>query len=196
MRLSRTQKGLSMIEVLVAVTILSIGLLGTAALQVQSKRANLGSVERTLASMLVNDLFERMRANPGQSAVYLAALNSANNVGVSGDTAPTTCVDSACTPEQLAAWDVWDWEQSLIGASEVSGGVNTGGLVLPLACMTGPAGGGEGLYTMAVNWRGHTEITDGAGADPCNANASGRFDGDEGTGTLRRVVIVSSYLNE
>lgn len=185
-----------MIEVLVAVTILSIGLLGTAALQIQSKRANLGSVERTLASMLVNDMFERMRANPTQFNTYLTELAASQNVGQTGGAEPTTCVDSACTPTQLAQWDVWDWEQLLIGSSEVSGSVNTGGLVLPLACMIGPAGGGEGLYTIAVNWRGHAEFTDGAAADPCNANASGRYDGDQGTGTLRRVVIVSSYLNE
>lgn len=185
-----------MIEVLVAVTILSIGLLGTAALQIQSKRANLGSVERTLASMLVNDMFERMRANPSQFGTYLAELDASQNVGESGGTEPTSCVDNTCTPTQLAQWDVWNWEQSLIGASEVAGGVNTGGLVLPLACLTGPAGGGEGLYTIAINWRGHSEITDGGAADPCNANASGRYDGDEGTGTLRRAVIVSSYLHE
>jgi type IV pilus assembly protein PilV len=200
------QQGLSMIEVLVAVAVLSIGLLGTAALQVQSKRANLGSVERTLASMLVNDMFERMRANPNELNAYLSALNKDQNVGVTSGTEPTGCMrvnstdTNDCTPAQLAAWDVWEWEQRLIGASEVvdSGGtdINTGGLVLPLACMTGPAGGGEGEYVITINWRGHSEFTDGSIADPCGANASGRYNGDAGTGTLRRMVSISSYLND
>lgn len=185
-----------MIEVLVAITILSIGLLGTAALQVQSKRANLGSVERTLASMLVNDMFERMRANPTQFETYLDELDASQDVGESGGTEPTTCIDSACTPTQLATWDVWEWEQSLIGASEVSAGVNTGGLVLPLACMTGPNGGGEGLYTIAINWRGHSEFTDGSLPDPCGVSGLDRYAGDEGNDTLRRAVTVSTYLNE
>lgn len=193
----KKQDGLSMIEVLVAITILSIGLLGTAALQIQSKRANLGSVERALASMLINDMFERMRANPSRFNVYLTELGVAQKVGESAGTEPRRCVDQTCTPTELATWDVWDWEQSLIGASEVASGVNTGGLVLPLACMTGPAGGGEGLYTIAVNWRGHSEFTDSAPSDPCNADASGRYDGAGGaTGTLRRVIEMSSYLDE
>ncbi|HSH42817.1 MAG TPA: type IV pilus modification protein PilV [Arenicellales bacterium] len=196
MRQIHTQQGLSMIEVLVAITILSVGLLGTAALQIQSKRTNLGSVERTFASMLVHDMFERMRANPSQRRVYLAELDKSNYVGQAGGSAPGNCIDNQCTPAQMARWDVWDWEQSLIGAREVSGSANTGGLVLPLACMTGPAGGGEGLYTIAVNWRGRSEIADGGAADPCDADASGRYDGDEGTGTLRRTIVVSSYLND
>lgn len=195
MPFANKQTGLSMIEVLVAIAILSIGLLGTAALQVQSKRANLGSVERTLASMLVNDMFERMRANAGQLEVYLTEMDDSQQVGYSSGTAPANCVDNSCTSEVLATWDVWNWEQALIGATEVSGAANTGGLVLPVACMEGPAGGGEGLYTIYVNWRGHSEFTD-VPDDPCNVDGTGRYDGDEGAGTLRRMVEVSSYFND
>lgn len=188
-----------MIEVLVAVVILSIGLLGTAALQIQSKRANLGSVERTLASMLVNDMFERMRANPSSFNVYLTRLEPGDEVGKGsiGEPSQACTAVEPCDPTQLALRDIWEWEQQLMGASEMSGTTQTGGLVLPLACMTGPAGGGDGEYTIAINWRGHSEFTDGAPTDPCNADASGRYDGDGGaTGTLRRVIEVSSYLNE
>lgn len=192
------QKGLSMIEVLVAITILSIGLLGTAALQIQSKRANLGSVERTLASMLVNDMFERMRANPTEFNTYLTEMDQSQKVGETGGTEPRRCVDQLCDEAQLAAWDVWDWEQSLIGASEVvdSAGtdINTGGLVLPFACMVGPPGGGTGLYRIAINWRGHSEFTDGSLDDPCGVSDLDRYAGEEDNDTLRRVIVVSSYL--
>ncbi len=187
-----------MIEVLVAITILSIGLLGTAALQVQSKRANLGSVERTLASMLVNDMFERMRANPTRFNAYLTRLEPADGIGKGDVSEPSQDCTAAepCDTNQLVRRDIYEWEQQLIGASEVAGTANTGGLVLPLACMTGPPGGGDGTYTIEINWRGHSEITDGTPTDPCNANGSGRYDGDEGTGTLRRFVSISSYLND
>lgn len=197
LRITR-QDGLSMIEVLVTVTILSIGLLGTAALQIQSKRANLGSVERSLASMMIHDMFERMRANPGMYEEYLTQLAASQNVGQGSLSEPGQDCSSLepCTPQQLAQYDVWQWEQLLIGSTEVSGAANTGGLVLPLACMTGPAGGGDGVYSIAINWRGHSEFTDGGLPDPCNANSTGRYDGDEGTGTLRRLVVVDSYLSE
>lgn len=192
------QGGLSMIEVLVAVAILSIGLLGTAALQVQSKRANLGSVERTLASMLIHDMFERMRANPDAYDTYLTQLDASNDIGTGALSSPSpTCTSgSRCDdPAELAEYDAWQWEQLLMGATETSNSVNTGGLVLPVACMTGPAGGGEGLYTITINWRGHAEFTDTLD-DPCGANGTGRYNGDAGTGTLRRMVSVSSYLDE
>lgn len=197
----KRNQGMSLIEVLVALVILSVGLLGTAALQIQSKRANLGSVERTLASMLVNDMFERMRSNPGMYDVYRTELDIGKEVGKAGDGEPApNCASSACTPRQLALHDVWEWEQSLLGASEQTSGlnpVNTGGVVLPLACMTGPAGGASGLYTIAINWRGHAEITSDSTPDPCNISGlgTGRYDGDTGADTLRRVIEVSSYLH-
>lgn len=190
-----------MIEVLVAVAVLSIGLLGTAALQVQSKRASLGSVQRTLASMLVNDLFERMRANPTAFDVYLNEMNPDLDVGESVGTEPTPVCDgpgagNACDPDELAEHDVWEWERLMIGVTEVAGTANTGGLVLPLACMTGPAGGGAGTYTISINWRGHSEFTGAPPLDECGVSADSRYEGEEGTDTLRRVVEVSSYLND
>lgn len=187
-----------MIEVLVALAILSVGLLGTAALQIQSKRANLGAVERTLASMLVNDMFERMRSNPEMFGAYRANLDTAKQVGKTSSTEPSPdCQANACSPAELARHDVWEWEQSLIGASEQASGVNTGGLVLPLACMTGPTDGASGLYTVAINWRGHAAITNSSTPDPCNLSGlgTGRYDGDAGADTLRRVTVVSSYLH-
>jgi len=194
----QASKGVSMIEVLVALAILSVGLLGTAALQIQSKRANLGAVERTLASMLVNDMFERMRSNPGMLDVYRAELDASQQVGKTGGTEPSPdCETNACSPGELAQHDVWEWEQSLLGASEQASGVNTGGLVLPMACMTGPTDGSSGLYAIAINWRGHAEITDANTQDPCNLSGlgTGRYDGDGGADTLRRVIVVSSFLD-
>jgi len=193
-----TSNGISLIEVLVALAILSVGLLGTAALQIQSKRANLGSVERTLASMLVNDMFERMRSNPEMFGAYRARMDASLEVGKSPDAEPTPdCLSNACSPAELARHDVWEWEQFLLGAGEESGGVDTGGLVLPFACMTGPTDGSSGLYTIAVNWRGHAAITDADTPDPCNLSGlgTGRYDGGSGADTLRRVTVMSSYLH-
>lgn len=199
MRFGESQKGLSLLEVLVAVVILSIGLLGTAALQIQSKRSNLGSIERTLASMLVNDMFERMRANPDSYGIYLTELDASKLVGKGGGTAPTPDCKTAsteCAPTQLAQRDVWEWEQLLIGATEVSGTANTGGLVLPRACLTGPAGGGgEGSYTLAIVWRGQSEFTGATSPNNCGLG-SGLYDGDSGADTLRRIIVVNSYLDD
>jgi len=57
------QQGLSLIESLVTLIILSIGLLGVASLQANSLRVNHGSLIRTQAIILTEDIIDRMRAN-------------------------------------------------------------------------------------------------------------------------------------
>jgi type IV pilus assembly protein PilV len=57
-------RGFTLIEVLVSLVVLSIGLLGLAALQLTSLKANHGSSTRTQAVYLAYDIIDRMRANP------------------------------------------------------------------------------------------------------------------------------------
>lgn len=59
----RAQVGATLIEVLVAVVVLSIGLLGLAGLQATSIQANQGAYYRSQASILAADITDRMRAN-------------------------------------------------------------------------------------------------------------------------------------
>jgi type IV pilus assembly protein PilV len=56
-------KGFSLIEVLVAVLVLAIGLLGVAALQINATRANQSAELRSQASMLAYFMLDAMRAN-------------------------------------------------------------------------------------------------------------------------------------
>lgn len=58
-----TIRGFSLVEVLVALAILSFGMLGIAALQITSVRANQGAYLRSQATMIANDLAERMYTN-------------------------------------------------------------------------------------------------------------------------------------
>lgn len=62
------QQGFTLLEVLIALLILSIGLLGLAALQTTSLRANQMASMRTTATQLAYDISDRMRANPGRTA--------------------------------------------------------------------------------------------------------------------------------
>ena len=55
-------------EVLIALLIMSIGLLGLAALQATSLKANHGAYQRTQATFLAYDIMDRMRANRIQAA--------------------------------------------------------------------------------------------------------------------------------
>lgn len=60
---SRCQTGTSLLEVLIAVVILSIGLLGLAGLQVAGLRVNQGAMQRSQATMLAYDVLDRMRSD-------------------------------------------------------------------------------------------------------------------------------------
>ena len=62
------QRGFTLLEVLIALLILSIGLLGLAALQTISLRSNEMASMRTAATHLAYDITDRMRANPGRTA--------------------------------------------------------------------------------------------------------------------------------
>lgn len=79
----RHQRGLSLLEVLVAIVILSLGLLGMAGLQAASLRTSQGSFYRAQAAQYADDMAERMRANLGQARSYGLALADAAPTGTS-----------------------------------------------------------------------------------------------------------------
>ena len=70
-------RGFSLVEVLVAIVVLSIGLLGLAALQVSGLRVGQSSFYRAQAAQLATDMADRMRANFGGARDYDLALNEA-----------------------------------------------------------------------------------------------------------------------
>lgn len=60
---TRPQRGMTLIEILVAIVVLSVGLLGLAGLQLKGMQVNQGSVYRWQAAMLAEDIADRMRAD-------------------------------------------------------------------------------------------------------------------------------------
>ncbi|WP_290652055.1 type IV pilus modification protein PilV, partial [Aquisalimonas sp.] len=57
------QQGYSLLEILIAVLVLSIGLLGLAGLQTTSLQSNQSAAQVSQATFLAQDMFDRMRAN-------------------------------------------------------------------------------------------------------------------------------------
>lgn len=102
--------GFTLIEVLVAIVVLAIGVLGVAALQTKSLSQGQGSLQATQAVALAYDYADRIRANPcgayeGLYEISQTSLpTSAPSKTCYGSTA-TTCTSAA----DLAAWDRYDW---------------------------------------------------------------------------------------
>jgi type IV pilus assembly protein PilV len=107
MKVISRQRGVSLIEVLVAVLIFSVGLVGMAALLLMSTRSNQAAYLRTQVAFLANNMADRMRANP--AGVW------ANDYNVTfPSTASQTCDSTtACTPAQLANHDIQTWNSQL-----------------------------------------------------------------------------------
>lgn len=85
---TRRQRGFSMIEVLIAVLILAIGLLGMAHMQASGMRSTHGAYLRTQATFLTGDILDSMRANvtPARAGSYDVAFGGTGTGGtVEGD---------------------------------------------------------------------------------------------------------------
>lgn len=143
------QQGTSLLEVLMAVVILTFGLLGLAALQGKSHTAQLESYQRGQALALLQDMVSRMESNTGNIASYVT-------------TAPlgTGATDTAeCNSETtLALRDKCEWSKALKGASEVKSGVNKGTMIDGRGCIA--ATGTVREYQISVVWKGMSEGTD------------------------------------
>ncbi|EZQ16028.1 type IV pilus modification protein PilV [Pseudomonas sp. G11-1] len=71
------QRGVSLLEVLVAVLVLAIGVLGAVSLQINALRYNASAAYNTQASFLAYDMLDRMRANADNLSSYTININSA-----------------------------------------------------------------------------------------------------------------------
>ena len=96
---SKKQKGFSLLEVLIALVIMSVGMLGIAGLYMQSLQAGRTSMFRHHAINLASDVADRIRANPRAGAAY--AGGGQNNNCVDQDT--------DCNEADMAANDIFLW---------------------------------------------------------------------------------------
>ena len=113
----RRQRGVSLIEVLVSIFVVSMGVLALAGLLNDSSRLGKASELRATATLLANDLADRMRANPG--AFPSAGASSydlpTTSYAPAAPTAPAKLEANCapCTPAEIAAIDLYEWQQRL-----------------------------------------------------------------------------------
>lgn len=94
--------GFTLIEVLITLVVLSIGLLGVAALQAKSQQFSRNAYMHTQATVLAHDMLERMRANP---AGLNAGFYDLPTVTEQGD-----CFSlKGCSLQEMAQNDMYEW---------------------------------------------------------------------------------------
>ncbi|MFO1259231.1 MAG: type IV pilus modification protein PilV [Gammaproteobacteria bacterium] len=117
----RVPSGFTLLEVLITVVIFSIGLLGLAGLQVKGLTLAQDSLLRTTATLLANDMADRMRANMraaqmGVSSPYNNPTGlEAGNPSCMGKDNVGQPVDTRCTPLEMASHDFYEWHGLLKG---------------------------------------------------------------------------------
>lgn len=103
------QQGFTLLEVMIALVIFSIGLLGLAGLQAEALRYNNGAYQRSQATFLVNDIMDRMRANRD------SAINGNYDIALGTNPPSATCVGTgaSCDAAATTAADLYEWKQAL-----------------------------------------------------------------------------------
>ncbi len=104
---SRLQRGISLIESLVAIVVMALGILGILGVQMRTLTDTQTTVYRAQAIRLIEDLSERMKTNPN-------ALANINNYvsDFSDEPTPGDCSDG-CSHSDQAAYDLALWKQAI-----------------------------------------------------------------------------------
>lgn len=102
---SRLQRGISLIESLVAIVVMALGILGILGVQMRTLADTQTSVRRAQAIHLIEDLGERMTVSPNALAILDSYLTDWNETPAAGD-----CTTSACSQAELAVYDLSEWK--------------------------------------------------------------------------------------
>lgn len=158
----QTQRGVSLIEVLVAILIAALGLLGLAGLQARAMNSEFESYQRGQALVLAVDMSERMRMNRSYSGTFKNVSSASDGTGFVGtDGSGRYALDCASSDHAIQA--LCDWDSLLQGSAEKSGTNNIGAMIGARGCITYDAGSelagipDSGEFTVAVVWQGNSE---------------------------------------
>jgi type IV pilus assembly protein PilV len=143
----RSYKGVSLIEVMIALFVLSIGLLGHSKIQALGVRASVDANLRTQATYLLNEMMERLRANrPAADSEYYASIDYA---AIDCNVAPAkVCSEGiASAAEECTANEVAD-EDSIYWFCGVLDTLPAGSVGVTVDA---------GVYSIQVGWNGLDE---------------------------------------
>lgn len=155
----RKQSGFTLIEVLVSTLVLTVGILGVAAMQMVSFQTNQSAYMRSQAIYLAQDIFDRMRANREgyhDTTVY-DAVDTADTGTIPSD---PNCITSTngCTPTQMAQQDLREWAQNFYNVTGVDDYrprlLNGRGVLARTAA-------GDEEFTVTVSWDDREFDTEG-----------------------------------
>ncbi|MFC1626296.1 type IV pilus modification protein PilV [Pseudomonadota bacterium] len=159
------EAGFTLIELMVAMLILSVGLLALASLQASSLRSTQTAYMRTQAGIAAMEMAERMRVN-------IIGVNANQYMNVSSPpagTAPTSCVTNNCSSTAIATDDIYQWLLSLQNSRDLASAQGTVVCEDSNGADTDVCTNGS-PHAITVMWDGKRSGATGTGCDTGNAS--------------------------
>lgn len=114
--MKNSQQGVGLIEVIVALVILAVAVLGFSAMQLRAVATTTEATNNVYATNIARDLTERLRVN--RKGLQLSEIQSTDNglsVGLRdqvralqpGDELEPDCGEGTCTPQEMAEYDLF-----------------------------------------------------------------------------------------
>lgn len=104
-------KGFGLVEVMVALLVIAVGVMGLMSLQTYTLREAKEAEYYNRANFMAKDMFERMRGNFAGIGSYQVALGSA--VATPTKNCDALAAGATCTAGEMVNWDIYKWCESL-----------------------------------------------------------------------------------
>jgi len=101
------QRGVTLVEAMIALLVISVGLLGIASLQLTAMKQNTSSLHNSQAVWYAYNISDRIRANIGEFDTY-------KNKDTASST-PKDCIGLSCTTTEMVDSDIADWK-TMVGS--------------------------------------------------------------------------------
>ena len=175
------QTGIGLVEVLIALLVFSLGMLGVASLQVVATKSSFEAQQRQEAVLLARDIIARMKSS-GLSFDDIKTKYGSMEFSEALPAPTPACKEATdnCSPILMAIWDKYEWSKSIAAAAVGYGGTGQG-LLKAKGCVTY----GDKLITVTIAWESMTEMGAGGGGD-CDI---------AGAGKKQRHVEVKTYIS-
>jgi type IV pilus assembly protein PilV len=162
----RQQRGVTLLEVLISIVIMSIGLLGLAGLFSLAGKAEVESYQRIQALTYLNDMADRMASNGPVADCYVSSAYGSGTL--------PSCGAGSNAQSTRAKSDMAEWVGLLQGSTEKSGTTNAGGLIGARGCVEKIATTLTYTdYRISVAWQGMGDVSDPDSTLVCGKNAYG-----------------------
>ncbi len=186
--IGRMQQGVGLVEVLVALLVFSVGMLGVASLQVISRKSSFEAQQRQEAVLLASEMVALIKSRSnGQTFTEIKAAYSANDWEITSKLdPPSKACDSppyGCTLTEKAEWDQHLWSKSIVAAAvseSAQGLVGAKGCVL-FGTVADPT---DLVVRVVVAWKSMTGMGSATGVG-CNITDAGN---------KQRHVMIRTYI--